>query len=67
MRPDNLGLEKLAQQKGKRQDNAVRQLNIEKLEMMPSWVKASLAFQPLECYQENAQNLSLLSDLFQTA
>ena len=45
----SLGLEKLGQQKGKRTDNAVSQRKREKLEVIPSWVKASLAFQPFEC------------------
>lgn len=34
--------------KGKRQGNAVRWFSIEKLEMIPSWAKASLAFQPFQ-------------------
>lgn len=36
----------------KDKQNTVLSGDSEKLEMMPSWVKASLAFQPLECCQE---------------
>lgn len=54
MGPENMGLEnlgfgKFGQQKRERTDRIVRLFNTEKLEVIPNWVKASLAFQPFEC------------------
>ena len=57
---------KAKKEKGK--DNAVRQFNTEKLEVIPSWAKASLAFSHLDDRSgKNAQKLSPLTVIFQTA